>query len=156
MTITCIGAVWILWYEYFVGFVKGKSILVIDTVLYEMYTALHCRDDGKFIVSLIFFYHLIDAPENGEVRLYWSPVNPSFFLGRVNVYMSDVWGKVKGLWTSTNAKVVCRQLGYDLNSKYVGIFLTHNNYASSLSYMFCLPVLFTLDSSQSNDNMLCS
>ena len=95
---------------------------------------------------------MIDAPENGEVRLYSSPDNPSSYYGRVNVYMSDVWGKVKRPWTSTNAKVVCRQLGYNLTRKYVGIFLTHNNYVSYM-YSCILHVLFTLYSSQSNDNM---
>ena len=100
-------------------------------------------------LSLIFF-HMIDAPENGEIRLYLSPNNPSVSHGQVHVYMSDVWGKVNGLWTSTNAKVVCRQLGYNLTSKYVGIFLTHNNYASSLSYMFCLALI------QASQMIICS
>ena len=69
---------------------------------------------------------MIDAPENGDVRLYFSPVNPSLSYGRVHVYMSDVWGKVKGSWTSTNANVVCRQLGYDFNSKFIRRYYFHS------------------------------
>ena len=68
---------------------------------------------------------MIDVPENGEVRLYYHTSIPSFYQGRLLVYMSNVWGKVKGSWTSTNARVVCRQMGYNLTRKYAGIFLTH-------------------------------
>ena len=87
---------------------------------------------------------MIDVPEDGEVRLYKSTTTPSIYYGRLLVYMSDVWGKVKGSWTYANARVVCRQMGYNLTRKYICRYFFNplfSNYASSLSYISHYPLI---------------
>ena len=63
----------------------------------------------------------------GDIRL----VNGSHsWEGRVEIYMSGVWGTISSAphtvygdsWTTVNAQVVCKQLGY-LNQGLLAIFL---------------------------------
>ena len=56
---------------------------------------------------------LIDGPDVGEVNLYCSPFNSDYYTGRLEVFLSDVWGTVAGSWTKQNAAVVCRQMGFE-------------------------------------------
>ena len=56
---------------------------------------------------------LIDGPDVGEVNLYSSSSNSDYYTGRLEVFLSDVWGTVAGSWTEQNAAVVCRQMGFE-------------------------------------------
>ena len=56
-------------------------------------------------------YLIVTAPcRTGQLRLVGSDIPNE---GRVEICMSNVWGTVcDDLWGSTDATVVCRQLGY--------------------------------------------
>ena len=56
---------------------------------------------------------LIDEPDVGEVNIYSSPSNSDYYTGRLEMFLSDVWGTVAGSWTEQNAAVVCRQMGFE-------------------------------------------
>ena len=58
-----------------------------------------------------------DGPESGDVRLFYTQSRPSYYRGRVEVFLSETWGKVVGPWTTANADVVCHQLGYNISSE---------------------------------------
>ena len=52
------------------------------------------------------------VPANGELRIVDGPTRN---LGRVEVYLNEVWGTVCGAQTQYSrhsAEVICRQLGY--------------------------------------------
>ena len=54
------------------------------------------------------------TPKEGDIRL----IGGSFsWEGRVEIYMSGVWGTVEDNTGTNVAKVVCRQLGYETYSK---------------------------------------
>ena len=62
-------------------------------------------------------YLYSDGPEPGEVRLYYDDWAVSYYHGRVEIFLSQTWGRVTGSWTVANAQVVCHQLGYDIPSE---------------------------------------
>ena len=60
-------------------------------------------------------YYLFSGCDDGDVRLVDGP-NPNE--GRVEVCIGGVWGTVcSRLWETTDARVVCGQLGYSNFSK---------------------------------------
>ena len=64
-------------------------------------------------VTIVHFQCVIDGPDVGEVSLYTEYYYYSgYYHGRLEVFLSDVWGTVAGSWTEQNAAVVCRQMGF--------------------------------------------
>ena len=60
-----------------------------------------------------FSNFFIDGLNAGEVRLYYTYYCSDCYIGRLEVFLSDVWGTVAGSWTEQNAAVVCRQMGFE-------------------------------------------
>ena len=71
-----------------------------------------------YIYIYIYIYTL-DYPSTGEVRLYYDYNYPSYYRGRVEVYVPEEWGTVAndGSWTLADGEVICRELGFEISSK---------------------------------------
>ena len=64
------------------------------------------------ILNFIMAYSSIDSCQDGDVRLVGGQ---SVYEGRVEVCFSQRWGTVTvDGWSTANAQVVCRQMGYDI------------------------------------------
>ena len=65
---------------------------------------------SKLKVLIIITYNVAEPCTTGQVRIKGGNIPNE---GRVEICMSNVWGTVcDDLWSSTDAIVVCRQLGY--------------------------------------------
>ena len=64
-------------------------------------------------VTIVHYHCVIDGPDEGEVRLYGDYYCSECSSGRLEVFLSDVWGTVAGSWTKQNAVVACRQMGFE-------------------------------------------
>ena len=73
------------------------------------------------MVIMSRYYITVSAPcTTGEVRLVGGNIPNE---GRVEVCITDVWGTVcDDGWSSTDASVVCRQLGYSTEGQTLAWF----------------------------------
>ena len=80
---------------------------------YPPFCALLCTAPGTF--------------QDGNIRLVGGSNN---WEGRVEMYMAETWGIISDTsWTTTEAQVVCRQLGHSAEGEYT------NTYSSLLVCM---------------------
>ena len=67
-----------------------------------------------------------DDCEDGEVRLQDGTASSN---GRVELCQNGIWGSVcSSQWDDTDASVVCRELGYDLQGPLSGVFAHEHVY----------------------------
>ena len=65
-------------------------------------------------IQNVFLLTVAEYCTYGTLRLVDGPVESA---GRVEICINGVWGRVCGSYLSSNyARVVCRQLGYDVNT----------------------------------------
>ena len=70
---------------------------------------------------MITFYYLADVVQNGPIILYRNGyVSSSYYYGIVRVYYNNGWGNICDdyYYNSTEANVICHQLGYTGASSY--------------------------------------
>ena len=94
---------------------------------YPIFSVLGKQSPSQYniIICIVFqplscLHATLDFPSNGEVRLHYSYSTPFYHHGLVEVYLSEEWGRVAndGLWTIEDGEVVCRELGFEIPSKY--------------------------------------
>ena len=69
--------------------------------------------------------------KTGELRLAGGIIENE---GRVEICMNNVWGTVcDDLWSSTDATVVCRQLGYSTQGQMLVLFFIVQSLSSSFT-----------------------
>ena len=55
---------------------------------------------------------LVDVPEQGEVKLFYSSNYNYYYRGLLQVWLNGRWGVVSDMtWTIEDTNAVCRQLG---------------------------------------------
>ena len=81
------------------------------------------------LLPQLYSHYIVDCPYDGEVRLHSTNYYYSHHSGIVEVYLGGVWGIVAddGSWTKEDGEVVCRQLGFDIPSKYKIIVMAYSN-----------------------------
>ena len=72
-------------------------------------------------LTFIVFYHLADDAQNGAIILSRNGhTSSSYYYGIVRVYYNNGWGNICDdyYYSSTEANVICHQLGYTGASSY--------------------------------------
>ena len=70
---------------------------------------------------MLIYFHLDDVPQNGAITLYRNGyTSSSYYYGIVRVYYNNEWGNIcdDSYYSSTEANVICHQLGYTGASSY--------------------------------------
>ena len=56
--------------------------------------------------------YITDVPEEGEVRMFYSPYEINYYSGLLQIWLNGQWGVVSDtFWTVHDTNTVCRQLG---------------------------------------------
>ena len=100
---------------------------------------------------MIIFYYLADVAQNGPIILYRNGIaSSSYYYGIVRVYYNNGWGNICDdvYYSSTEANVICHQLGYTGASSYsraglVRLELIIIHVKSDFKYL-CLVMALTL------------
>ena len=89
----------------------GRNILYYNTTVQVGKSAPHVL----FVCFVWFCSIAIQGCTNGTLRLANGPVESA---GRVEICINGVWGTVcHNGWDNNDARVVCRQLGYSVNTE---------------------------------------
>ena len=90
-----------------------------------------------FLSLALLISNVLDNPSTGEVRLYSHVNSPSSYFGLVEVYLSEEWGTVADdSWTIEDGEVVCRELGFEIYSKFSNCLPTLTLLHYPLKYYF--------------------
>ena len=96
---------------------------------------------------MIIFYHLADAAQNGAIILSRNGyTSSSYYYGIVRVYYNNGWGNICDdyYYSSTEANVICHQLGYTGASSYSRAGLVRLDLCNKETlYHFCLVMVLT-------------
>ena len=83
--------------------------------------------DNTFVVNLVscqnmlMYFYLADIAQNGAIILYrYGYTSSSYYYGIVRIYYNNEWGNICDdyYYSSTEANVICHQLGYTGASSY--------------------------------------
>lgn len=93
------------------------NFLLFASLLLSIRSYISAAGQGKFNnnIAIQFLLFLIAVCSNGAVRLSGGPNHLS---GTVEICFNNQWGSICGIWTTINAKVMCRHLGYSALGKY--------------------------------------
>ena len=70
---------------------------------------------------MLIYFHLDDVPQNVAITLYRNGyTSSSYYYGIVRVYYNNEWSNIcdDSYYSSTEANVICHQLGYTGASSY--------------------------------------